>query len=233
MILLDQYEVLVFDCYGTLIDWENGILSALRPLLKRHGVSLSDEEILALYAQFEPAAQGGDFVRYKEVLQRVVAAYAKQFSFTPSEADLRCLENSLSEWRPFPDTVNALKVLASHYQLTILSNIDDDLLEHSLKQLVVPFDRVFTAERIGSYKPSLANFKTVLDNLGIPSNRVLHVAQSLYHDIIPAKSLGLSTVWVNRRNSTPGSGATPPAHEKPDLEVPDLDSLASMILEKV
>ena len=134
---------------------------------------------------------------------------------------------NFDDWVPFSDTVNALKKLKAKFKLAILSNVDDDLFAISAKHLKVKFDYIITAEQIRSYKPSLNNFKFAIKKIGIPKDKILHIAQSLYHDIAPAKELGLSTIWINRRNGKEGFGATPPASAKPDMEFPDLKSLAS------
>jgi 2-haloacid dehalogenase len=257
MLNFDNFQVLTFDCYGTLIDWETGILAALKPVLEEHRVELSDNEILRLYAQFESQAETGEYIKYREVLQQVMREFGGRFDFVPSEKELTALEESLPNWRPFEDTVAALRALkslplpnefgsATHhgndksthsravgdptkYRLGIISNVDDDLFAQSAKQLEVNFDLVITAEQVGAYKPSLENFNAAIKRSGVPKDRILHIAQSIYHDIVPAKQLGLATVWVNRRHGQRGSGATLPAHAKPDVEVPDLRALVSMM----
>lgn len=228
MIDFNQYQVLSFDCYGTLIDWESGILNALQPVLAAHQVDLSDDQILRLYAEVEPQAEKGDYVNYKEVLRRVVSELGQRLGFNPSSSELDCLSDSLGDWKPFPDTVEALQILKGRYRLAIISNVDDDLFALSARHLRVKFDYIITAEQARSYKPSLHNFHLTLERMGVPSQKVLHIAQSIYHDIVPAKKLGLATVWVNRRGEK-GSRATPPAGGQPDLEVPDLSRLVSII----
>jgi len=146
--------------------------------------------------------------------------------FTPSEAELATFSQSVKDWPAFPDSARALGALKTKYQLAIISNIDDDLFAYSAQRLQVPFDWVITARQARSYKPSLNNFRVAFERMGVPQNRILHVAQSLFHDIAPAKALGLATVWVNRRHDKAGFGATPPAEARPDLEVPDLQTLA-------
>jgi 2-haloacid dehalogenase len=129
-------------------------------------------------------------------------------------------------WPAFPDSSPALQALQEKYKLAIISNIDDDLFTFSARKLQVQFDWVITAQQARSYKPSLQNFHLAFERIGLPRTKMLHVAQSLFHDIVPAKALGLSTVWVNRRHNKAGFGATPPAQARPDLEVPDLQTLA-------
>lgn len=229
MINFNQYEVLSFDCYGTLIDWESGILAALRPVLSTHHRNLSDRQILELYAEMESRAEAGEYVTYREVLQKVVQQFGNRLGFVPTPSELDCLADSLKNWKPFPDTVEALRTLKKRYRPAIISNIDDDLFAWSAKHLQVEFDWIITAEQAKTYKPSLHNFTFAIERIGISPERLLHVAQSIYHDITPAKIMGLSTVWVNRRKGREGFGATPPASGHPDLEVPDLKTLVSMI----
>ena len=229
MLSFEQFQVLTFDCYGTLIDWENGILSALRPVLKAHDINMSDNQILELYGKIEPAIQARSFMPYREILRDVMRGFGSTLGFVPSEEEVHCLENSLANWQPFPDTVESLRQLKKFYKLAILSNIDNDLFEGSAKRLEVPFDYVMTAQQIGSYKPATQNFEYALQAMQIPQSNVLHVAQSLFHDVVPAKQLGLKTVWVNRRIDQEGFGATAPAQATPDLEVPDLATLADII----
>ena len=228
MLELSHFDVLTFDCYGTLIDWETGILGALRPLLERYGVNVSPDELLTAYAEAESAAESGEFKPYKEVLRQVVRNLGARFGFQPSVDEQRSLPESLRTWQPFPDTVPALKRLHQRYRLSIISNVDDDLFVDTAKLLQVPFDYVTTAFEVGSYKPSFNNFKRALEKMKVGKDRVLHVAQSLHHDVEPARALGIHSVWVNRRQGKPGGGATMKSSAKPDLEVPDLKTLADL-----
>ncbi len=230
MLDFNPFQCLTFDCYGTLIDWESGILQAMETTLAAHGQPCTQDEILELYAELESEAERGEYVTYREILKRVVRGFGYRLGFSPSAQEVESLPESLKNWQPFPDTVSALKSLKTKYKLAVISNIDDDLFPSSARYLQVPFDYVVTAQQAKSYKPSLNNFRLALDRIGLPHNKVLHVAQSLYHDIAPARSLGLSTVWVNRRTGEKGWGATRPATAQPDVEVPDLESLASMAL---
>jgi len=222
----DSYEILSFDCYGTLIDWETGILAALAPVLARHGRSVLDEALLEAFGELEAGAERPPYRPYAVVLEEVVEGLGRRFGFTPDAAERGVLAASLAGWPPFPDTRDALRALGTKYRLGVISNIDDDLFAGTARSLGVDFDWVVTARQVGSYKPSLENFRQALARFGAPGDKVLHVAQSLFHDIAPARSLGLSTVWVNRRHAKPGSGATPPASARPDVEVPDLRALA-------
>jgi 2-haloacid dehalogenase len=224
-----RYRALTFDCYGTLVDWERGILTALRPLLRRRGVACDDERLLTLYAAFEVEAEAGPYMPYREILRRVMVRMAAALSFPLEAGDEDCLAASVADWLPFPDTVAALAELKTRYRLAIVSNVDDDLFAGTRAHLGVEFDAIVTAQQVRSYKPATAHFTTALARLALPPAEVLHVAQSLFHDVPPAKSLGMTTVWVNRRAGRPGSGATPPAEARPDLEVPDLRSLVARI----
>jgi len=221
------YAAITFDCYGTLIDWERGLLGALRPILGRHGQSLRDAQILAVYGELEPAAQH-PYRRYREVLAEVARGFGKRLGFTLAPGEAEALAESIEEWQPFPDTVAALEKLKTRFKLGIISNVDDDLFAASARHLKVRFDQVITAEQAKAYKPSLAPFHLALERFGISAERVVHAGQSVYHDVLPAKSLGLATVLVYRR----GFGAARPAKGMPDLEVPDLETLAERAFEK-
>ncbi|MEH1816705.1 MAG: haloacid dehalogenase type II [Nostoc sp.] len=227
MIKLNQYKALTFDCYGTLIDWENGILRVLKPLMLAHKTNLDDEQILNIFAEFEAELEIGEYIKYREVLQRVVQKFGGQFGFEPTADELNSLANSIQDWLPFPDTVEALRILKQKFKLVIISNVDDDLFAFSAKHLEVEFDEIITAEQAKSYKPSFNNFRLAIERIDLPLEQILHVAASVYHDIVTAKSLGLSTVWVNRR-AEQGVSASLPAVTQPDLEVCDLKTLAAL-----
>jgi 2-haloacid dehalogenase len=224
---LDRFEVLTFDCYGTLIDWETGIGAALRAAFADHRVRIEPDRALELYGELEAEAERGEYREYQTVLKMVLEGMGARLGFIPTEEELRRFSESVRDWPAFPDSARALRALKTKYRLAIISNIDDDLFGHSARRLEVPFDWVITAQQARSYKPSLNNFRVALERIGVPPARILHVAQSLFHDIVPAKALGLATVWINRRHGKPGFGATPPADGEPDLEVPDLDALAA------
>jgi 2-haloacid dehalogenase len=224
----DSYECLSFDCYGTLIDWETGLLQALRPIFARHGVEVEDRRLLESYGRAEAAIQSQKYRPYREVLRQVLVRLGDKFGFAPTIGEQNDLADSVRLWPPFPDSTEALRRLLIKYRLIVLSNIDDDLFQGSAEQLQVDFDLVFTAQQIGAYKPSRKNFEFLLNHAGVERSRLLHVAQSLFHDIAPAKALGLATVWVNRRAGKEGFGATVPAEAQPDVEVPDLKTLARL-----
>lgn len=227
MLEFSRYEVLTFDCYGTLIDWESGILSALHRILSAHGKVIEDATILKLYGDFEQRSEEGEFHPYRSVLESVVRRFGAQLGFNPTDAEARSLPDSLPTWKPWPDTVAALRQLKSRFRLAILSNVDDDLFALTRPQLGVNFDEVITAQQAQAYKPSLKIFELALSRINSPAHRVLHVGQSVYHDVIPAQALGLSTVWVNRPSARPGVGAVKSAEAKPDLIVSSLAELAA------
>jgi len=230
-----RFTTISFDCYGTLIDWESGILLALRAVLVNHGQSLPDAAILELYGEFEAEAESGPYQSYRDVLQSVVRAFAERLNFKASSAEVHSLHESVRAWSPFPDTLPALRELQKRYKLVVISNIDDDLFAETRKHLDVEFDGVITAEQARSYKPSVNNFQMALRTLAISPDRLLHAAQSIYHDVVPARSLGISTVWVNRKSVRPGIGAVRASaafasEKRADLEVPDLASLAAVVM---
>jgi len=162
-----------------------------------------------------------------EVLQSVVRQFGEQLGFTPTDKEASSLPESLKDWKPWPDTVTALRELKSRFRLAIVSNVDDDLFAATKPQLGVEFDQIITAEQAEAYKPSLKIFELALSRIGVPAHRVLHVGQSLYHDVLPAQSLGLATVWVNRPSARSGVGAVKAAQGRPDLEVSSLAELAA------
>ncbi len=231
MLNFARFRVITFDCYGTLIDWETGIFSALRPILAAHSKTLTDCTLLELYSELEEKAERGEFRPYREVLQTVVRGFGDRLGFTSTEAEVRSLPESLAQWPPFADTVSGLRQLKTRYQLAIMSNIDDDLFARTAPQLGVSFDYVITAQQARAYKPSLQVFKLAQQRTGVLPEHWLHVGQSIYHDVLPARSLGIATVWVNRASPRAGAGAAKAAVGRPDLEVPDLKTLAHLATE--
>ncbi|MEW5796210.1 MAG: haloacid dehalogenase type II [Candidatus Zixiibacteriota bacterium] len=225
MLRYNQFEVLSFDCYGTLVDWETGILLAVKPVLRVHGVTVPDDTILETYAAIESDIEAGPYQSYRNVLRQAMAKMCERFGFEAGDSEHIVIANSLTGWPPFEDTISALKALKNRYRLAIISNVDDELFEGTNRRLGVDFDHIVTAAQAGAYKPSLHVFDFALKRIGCPAERLLHVAQSLYHDHAPAKKLGLSTVWIDRRHDRPGSGATPEAVATPDATFSDLASL--------
>jgi 2-haloacid dehalogenase len=219
----DGFRVITFDCYGTLIDWETGLLCAIRPILRSHDVSLSDVQILQIYGELEPKAQN-PYRHYRDVLASIVRNFGHRFGFSVSDAEAQSLPESLKNWLPFPDTNDAIEKLKTKYKLAIISNTDDDLFAATSRHFKIKFDQVITAEQARAYKPSSAPFELALRRLALPREQVLHAGQSVHHDVLPAKLLGLATVLVERR----GFGATKPTEGEPDLRVPDLQTLAGL-----
>ncbi len=222
-----QFDAITFDCYGTLIDWETGLADAFRAVLPAHGVAADDEDILARYARYEAAAEAGPYLPYREVLATGLRGVAAEFGIVPTNEEAATFGGSVGHWPAFPDSRAALARLRERFQLGVLTNCDDDLFAASNRRLGVDFGWVVTAQQVVSYKPSEANFQALFTRLGLPRERILHVAQSLFHDHAPAKRLGLTTVWIDRRHDRPGSGATPPAGATPDATFPDMASFAA------
>lgn len=229
---ITDYSTLTFDCYGTLIDWERGIVAELRPWVAGRQPALSEGELLEAFGNTESAVQA-EFpqLAYPQVLERVHQRLGALWGIAPDPARSVDFGESIGRWPAFPDSPGALRSLERHFRLVILSNVDRASFARSNERLGVEFDRICTAQDIGSYKPDLRNFRYLLDRLaedGTERGRVLHVAQSLFHDILPARAVGLATVWVNRRRGSPGWGATPPpaGEVAPDAEVASLAELA-------
>jgi 2-haloacid dehalogenase len=227
-------NVISFDCYGTLIDWEAGILAAMQPVLTRHELVSSADDVLRAYARAESAVEAGAYMPYREVLRRSFAAMAKDLGFAPQADELETLVEALPRWEPFPDTVASLRALAgAGFRLAVISNIDDDLFTATAVRLEVPFDDVITAASVGCYKPGIAIFERALARFGVAPNRVLHCAQSRYHDIPPARRLGMQTVHVVRDSGRGTASATPELDDEqivaPDWTVPDLAALVRLL----
>lgn len=228
MLDLSRFSVLSFDCYGTMIDWEAGIFTALRPILAAHGKRINDVTLLKIYSELELEAEQQKYVSYREVLQSVVRGFGTRLGFDPSPAEVCSLPESLAAWEPFSDTVAALRELKTRYQLAVISNIDDDLFSSTAPKLGVAFDQVVTAQQALCYKPCRRIFQIARARLGVVPEKWLHVGQSIYHDVIPAQAMGIAAVWVNRPSPRQGAGATKAAEGKPDLEVSSLKELADM-----
>lgn len=222
-----RFDALTFDCYGTLIDWEAGLLDAFRAVLPAHGVAIDDEALLGQYASFEAGAEAGPYLRYREVLATGLRGVAAGAGVEVTDAEVAAFGGSVVDWPAFPDSHDALARLTERFRLGVLTNCDDDLFAASNARLGVDFDWVVTAQQVGSYKPAEANFRALFERLGadgVGRERILHVAQSLYHDHAPAKRLGMATVWIDRRHDRPGAGATPVAEARPDATFPDMAS---------
>ncbi len=222
------FEALTFDCYGTLIDWEAGILAALRssPVL----ATLDGDALLDEYANAEAALEAGEYRLYREVAGEAMAAVARAHGGTPSSDDIALFGGSVVDWPAFSDSHDALVRLKTRFQLGVLTNCDDDLFAASNERLGVDFDWIVTAQQVGSYKPDERNFAALLERLaadGVDQPRILHVAQSLFHDHAPAQRLGIRSVWIDRRHDRAGTGATPPAEARPDATFTSMAALAA------
>lgn len=222
-----RFEALTFDCYGTLIDWEAGLADAFRPILGAHGVAMRDEDVLSRYAGYEAAAEAGPYQPYRHVLAAGLRGVAGELGFEPSDEETVAFSGSVVDWPAFPDSTAALARLKTRYRLGVITNCDDDLFAASNERLGADFDWIVTAQQLRSYKPAERNFTLAFDRIGVPRERILHVAQSLFHDHAPARRLGMTTVWIDRRQGRSGSGATPNATAAPNATFPDMASFAA------
>jgi 2-haloacid dehalogenase len=219
---LSDFDALSFDCYGTLIDWEAGITAVLRPWAGAHGLDVDDEQLLEVFGRCESAAEAASpAALYPRILAETMTAMGRELGIDVSREDASRLGRSVPDWPAFPDSRDALARLKQRYRLIILSNVDRASFAGSNRRLGVTFDEVITAQDIGSYKPSPRNFDALLTRcaeLGIGDGTLLHVAQSLFHDHVPAKAIGLPTVWIDRRAGRAGGGATkrPAVDVQPD-----------------
>ena len=235
---ITQFNTLTFDCYGTLIDWERGILAELAPWAARHDLQIESNTLLETFGETEARCEA-EMPRklYPEILEEVLRRLAAQWSVKLDAGEAETFGASVGRWPAFPDSPAALQYLKQHYKLVIISNVDRASFAKSQARLGVAFDCVITAQDVGTYKPNSRNFEFALARikqvLEVEPRDVLHVAQSLFHDIVPAKSIGLRTMWVNRRKGLAGWGATPApsaagAEAQPDFEVASLGELASL-----
>jgi 2-haloacid dehalogenase len=228
-----DFKVLSFDCYGTLIDWESGLLAALQPLIRRAGVLSDGDTILARFASHEARQQAAaPNMPYSEVLRVVHAALARNWGATEDAAEDEAFGASIGDWPAFPDSAEALRELARDHRLVVLSNVDHTGFRASNPHLGVVFDAVYTAQDIGSYKPDPRNFAYMLERLaadGFQKSDILHVAQSLFHDHGPANAAGLASAWIDRRGDAAGFGATsaPPEGVRYDFRFASLAELAA------
>jgi 2-haloacid dehalogenase len=222
-----RFEALTFDCYGTLIDWETGLSGAFEPVLRAHRIHADTEDVLARYARYETAAEAGPYRRYRDVLADGLRGVGAGLGFEPTDAEAATFGGSVADWPAFPDSAAALARLKRRYRLGVITNCDDDLFAASNERLGVEFDWIVTAQQVGAYKPDKRNFLFAFDRLGLPRDRILHVAQSLFHDHAPAQRLGLTSVWINRRADRSVSGATPEAQATPDATFRDMASFAA------
>lgn len=220
---LTDFDTLSFDCYGTLIDWERGISEALGPWLQRRGIERAPDEVLEAFAFCESAEEEKNpDMLYSELVANALRRMAENWGVEATDDEAGAFGASIGDWPAFADSADALRYLKGHFTLVVLSNVDKASFARSNDKLGVEFDAVFTADDIGSYKPALRNFEYMLAGLremGVSRERVLHTAQSLYHDHVPAKKIGLRTAWIDRRHGKGGAGATKPVtlDEEPDF----------------
>jgi 2-haloacid dehalogenase len=222
-----RFEAVTFDCYGTLIDWETGLTEAFRPVFRARGATFDAEAVLERFAVHEAAVEAGPYRRYRDVLATALRGVSTDFGIEPTADEIDTFAGSVGEWPAFPDTAAALARLSGRFRLGIMTNCDDDLFDASRPKLGVPFEWVITAQQVGAYKPDERNFETTFERIGLPRERILHVAQSLFHDHEPAQRLGMTSVWIDRRADRAGSGATPPSDATPDATFPDMASFAA------
>jgi 2-haloacid dehalogenase len=219
-----RFDVLTFDCYGTLIDWEAGLLDALHRALP--GVDADDDALLEGYGRHEAEAERPPHRSYRRVVGDSLRALSVDLGVSVWDEVVAAFAASVGEWPAFPNSAEALRRLQQRYRLGVITNCDDDLFSGSQRRLGIDFDWVITAERVGAYKPSHRPFEVAFDVIDVPRDRILHVAQSHYHDHVPAKQLGLTTVWIDRREGRAGAGATPPADATPDATFPSMSTFA-------
>jgi 2-haloalkanoic acid dehalogenase type II len=229
------FRALSFDCYGTLIDWETGIVEALGPWMRHHGLQVSREDLLTAFSTHETAVQTEHpTARYPEVLAEVMRRIGDHIGAEVTADEATAFGASVGDWPAFDDSHDALERLASRFTLIVLSNVDRTSFVRSNRRLGVAFDRIITAEDVGSYKPAARNFKALiaaLDTLDVGQDQLLHVAESLYHDHEPARRLGLATVWIHRRHAVAGFGATPApdGDVRPDWRFPSMAAFADAV----
>ncbi len=228
MVDYQAYDAITFDCYGTLIDWESGIIAGLRVALGSDIASVADAELLGDFARHEHKAEV-PYKAYREVLGLTLRMLAAERGIATSAEQESQFGGSVVDWPTFPDSHAALTEIAKRYKLVVITNCDDDLFAASAARLGIVFDEVITAAQVGSYKPNIENFhfahEKVARTLRISKERILHVAQSLFHDHAPAKSIGMTTVHISRR----GNGAAPEASATPDQVFPDMKSFAAAV----
>jgi 2-haloalkanoic acid dehalogenase type II len=208
----DRFEAMSFDCYGTLIDWETGIVNALRPWASANGLTVDDQALLAAFGRHENQVEADTpTALYPVVLGETLRRMGAELGATVTPADAETFGASVKDWPAFADTADALQRLSTKFKLIILSNIDRASFAASRPRLGVQFDSIITAEDVGSYKPSPGHFDRLfeeIERLGVARDRLVHVAESLFHDHQPAGALGLPSVWIHRRHAKGGTGAT-------------------------
>jgi 2-haloacid dehalogenase len=219
-----DFDVLSFDCYGTLIDWEAGIAAAARFQLGDALAAFSDEQLITAFAAVEHEAEV-PYKTYREVLALSLRGIGERLGFAVAHAQATGFGASAGQWPAFPDSGDALRRLQERFQLAVITNCDDDLFAQSERRLGIAFDHVVTAQQAGSYKPDHRIFELAFERIDRPRERILHVAQSLFHDHVPARALGLATVWIDRRDGR-GGGASPAAEVHPDARFTSMAAFA-------
>ena len=223
-----RFRALSFDCYGTLIDWEAGLAEALARWADVHHISAPSDELIELVARHETVVQSEQpALRYPDVLSEVLARLARDYGVATTPQELEAFGASVADWPAFADSADALARLARRYRLGVITNCDDDLFAASCRRLGATFDPAVTAQQARAYKPAERGFELAFERLGLPRERILHVAQSLFHDHVTAKRLGLTTVWIDRRAGRDGTGATPVAEAAPDATFSDMAAFAA------
>ncbi|HYW94884.1 MAG TPA: haloacid dehalogenase type II [Bacteroidales bacterium] len=198
---MSKVKLISFDCYGTLIDWKKGVQETLRPLFDDYFLDIDDEHIFRLFAEFDENLVMGDFMSYDGVLHEVMKRYAQRLNVNIQPSDTGALAESLPSWPPFEDSVPSLLELKNKgFRLAVISNVDRPLLDKTLANMDFTFDLIVTSDEIGSYKPSPENFLEALRRFHLPVDEIIHVAQSHFHDILPARDLGITAAWINRYN---------------------------------
>ncbi len=220
-------RVISFDCYGTIIDWETGIVQALSEIFAKRGIRVQREEMLKHYAQVEAMLEK-EYCCYKDILRNLVAEIARRYGIYVTDKEKNVLVDSLPSWPAFSDSRDALLKIKEKNKIAIISNIDNDLIERTIENLSVEFDFVITAEMVKAYKPSVKVFEYAYKVFGVPKSKWIHAAQSVYHDILPAKKYGIKVVWIRRR----GYGATLPVEGSADLVFENLEELSEYLSEK-
>jgi 2-haloacid dehalogenase len=218
------FDALTFDCYGTLIDWESGIAAAARFQLGDAASAHSDEDLIAAFAAVEHEAEV-PYKSYREVLALSLHGMGERLGIAVSDAQASGFGSSVGQWPPFPDSGDALRRLQERFKLAVITNCNDDLFAQSERRLGVSFDYVVTAQQAGSYKPDHAGFLLAFERIEEPRERILHVAQSLFHDHVPAKALGMTSVWIDRRQGR-GGGASIDVEAHPDATFPSMQAFA-------
>ncbi|MCY3884294.1 MAG: HAD-IA family hydrolase [Gammaproteobacteria bacterium] len=223
---VSDYDTISFDCYGTLVDWESSIVNTLQELLQSHDANMNNDVVLEYFANWEPEEQsrGGS---YRSVLHRVLERYGFRLGFKPRDDDFSVFEECIARAIPFEDTVDALASLKRNFKLAVITNTDNDLFAITSASLKIDFDYVITAEDTGYYKPNRKMFEAAIAELG-DTGRLLHVAQSVFHDIAPANVLGIDSVWIDRTEGKPG--ATKTSDESPKWAYTNLRDFSQELL---